>query len=42
MDKVLSTANGNIIITNNGATILDKVQLMSPFYVVGSDAPRLY
>ena len=27
MDKMLSTANGDVIITNDGATILDKVSL---------------
>jgi T-complex protein 1 subunit delta len=31
MDKMLSTANGDVIITNDGATILDKVRSPSLF-----------
>ncbi|KAG0556529.1 hypothetical protein M758_11G058400 [Ceratodon purpureus] len=30
MDKMLSTANGDVIITNDGATILDKMEVIQP------------
>lgn len=32
MDKMLSSANGDVIITNDGATILDKVRLVVGFF----------
>jgi len=32
MDKMLSSANGDVIITNDGATILDKVRLVVVFF----------
>jgi T-complex protein 1 subunit delta len=31
MDKMLSMANSDVIIANDGATILDKVRSPSPF-----------
>jgi T-complex protein 1 subunit delta len=30
MDKMISTANGEVIITNDGATILNKMEVLQP------------
>jgi hypothetical protein len=38
MDKMLSSANGDVIITNDGATILNKVRFFFfsfPFFLLG-------
>ena len=44
MDKMLSSANGDVIITNDGATILDKVLFLidHPFTISISNSPCLF